>query len=124
MKKIIFSMIAAASLNASAKYVTVQVCNQGESGVECRTVTYKQKTPSAVAPAVPAAWSRAHIKIRYFDRSGFTLWLKRLESVKFPWPKPLDVEEVILVSANDLKFILDGVNIWSRFKPVHFENII
>lgn len=67
---------------------------------------------------------RTHIKILYFDRSGFALWLKRLETAKFSWPKPLDVGEVILISASDLEFILEGVNIWSRFKPVHFENII
>ena len=67
---------------------------------------------------------RTHIKILYFDQSGFALWLKKLEAAKFPWPKPLDVGEVILVSASDLEFILAGVNIWSRFKPVHFENII
>ena len=68
--------------------------------------------------------SRRTIKILYFDRSGFCLWQKRLEQDKFPWPKPLDVDEVIIITASDLEFILDGVNIWSRFKPVHFENII
>lgn len=67
---------------------------------------------------------RTHIKILYFDRSGFALWLKRLESAKFSWPKALDVGEVILISSSDLEFILDGINIWTRFKPVHFENII
>ena len=66
---------------------------------------------------------RTHIKILYFDKSGFALWLKKLEGAKFPWPK-LEEDEVISIGAKDLEFILDGVNIWSRFKEVHFENII
>ena len=66
---------------------------------------------------------RTHLKILYFDRSGFALWLKRLECGKFPWPRA-DEEAVISIEAKDLEFILDGVNIWSRFKEVSFENII
>ena len=66
---------------------------------------------------------RTHLKILYFDRSGFALWLKKLEGAKFPWPKT-DEASVISISAKDLEFILDGVNIWSRFKDVSFENII
>lgn len=66
---------------------------------------------------------RTHLKILYFDRSGFALWLKKLESAKFPWPR-IDEAEVISIAAQDLEFILEGVNIWSRFKEVSFENII
>lgn len=67
---------------------------------------------------------RTHLKILYFDKSGFALWLKKLEAAKFPWPKLTAETDVISISANDLEFILDGINIWSRFKDVHFENII
>lgn len=67
---------------------------------------------------------RTHLKILYFDKSGFALWLKRLEQSKFPWPKNDAAEAVISITAEDLQFILDGVNIWSRFKEVYFENII
>jgi transposase len=67
---------------------------------------------------------RTHLKILYFDKSGFALWLKRLEQSKFPWPKLDEQNDIISISAEDLGFILDGVNIWSRFKEVHFENII
>ena len=67
--------------------------------------------------------SRTHLKILYFDKSGFALWLKKLEGAKFPWPRA-DEESVISIAVKDLEFILDGVNIWSRFKEVSFENII
>lgn len=67
---------------------------------------------------------RTHLKILYFDKSGFALWFKRLEAAKFPWPKLSDETDVISISAQELEFILSGINIWSRFKEVHFENII
>lgn len=66
---------------------------------------------------------RTHLKILYFDKSGFALWLKKLEGAKFPWPK-IDKESVINIKSKDLEFILDGINIWTRFKEVSFENII
>lgn len=65
------------------------------------------------------------IKMIYFDRSGFALWLKRLDEAKFPWPKKIDDEvQAIAVSAEDLKLVLDGVNIWTRFEEVCFEQLV
>lgn len=66
---------------------------------------------------------RTHMKILYFDKSGFALWLKKLDSAKFPWPKKIE-DEVISVSAKDLEFVLDGINIWTRFRDVTFEQVI
>lgn len=58
MKKIVFALIAAVSISATAsQYVTVQVCDGGESGTQCRTVTYKVRPASAprvVACTIPA----------------------------------------------------------------------
>ena len=66
---------------------------------------------------------RTHMKILYFDKSGFALWLKRLEDSKFSWPKNLD-EETIIISVDDMRLLLEGINIWTRFKSVHFEKVI
>jgi len=66
---------------------------------------------------------RTHMKIIYFDTSGFALWLKRLEESKFPWPKNLD-QDVVSISAKDMALLLDGINIWTRFKDVHFEELV
>jgi transposase len=65
---------------------------------------------------------RTHMKMLYFDRSGFALWLKRLEDSKFPWPTHFEAE-TISVNAEDLKLLLDGVNVWTRFQEVHFEHV-
>ena len=66
---------------------------------------------------------RTHMKILYFDKSGFALWLKRLEGSKFSWPKNLN-QDVIEITAQDMELLLDGVNVWTRFKKVHFEKIV
>ena len=48
MKKVIMSIVALAAINATAaQYVTVQVCDGGESGTICRNVTYKVRPASA-----------------------------------------------------------------------------
>lgn len=66
---------------------------------------------------------RTHMKILYFDRSGFALWLKRLEEAKFPWPSVLE-QDVIEMTASDLHLLLEGINIWTRFESVHFTQVI
>lgn len=66
---------------------------------------------------------RTHLKMLYFDNSGFALWLKRLEASKFPWSKDLS-RDVIEMSAEDLRLLLDGVNVWTRFEKVCFEQVV
>ena len=65
---------------------------------------------------------RTLLKILYFDRSGFALWIKRLEESKFPWPKEVDEERVSMTSS-DLKLLLSGINIWTRFKKLEYERV-
>ena len=66
---------------------------------------------------------RTHMKILYFDRSGFALWLKRLEEGKFPWPKSLD-EDTVSISFEDMKLLLEGINVWTRFDDIYFEKVV
>lgn len=66
---------------------------------------------------------RTHMKMLYFDKSGFALWFKRLEEAKFPWPKDIH-KQVVDISAEDLQLLLDGVNVWTRFENVYFESVI
>ena len=66
---------------------------------------------------------RTHMKMLYFDKSGFALWFKRLECAKFPWPKDIH-KDVVDIEVSDLALMLDGENIWTRFKNVYFESII
>jgi transposase len=66
---------------------------------------------------------RTHMKMLYFDKSGFALWLKRLEDAKFPWPKDIH-KNVVDISPEDLQLLLDGVNIWTRFETIYFEAVV
>jgi len=59
---------------------------------------------------------RSRLKILAWDRTGFSLWLKRLEADRFPWPSLEDGEETIQITEPMLYALLDGVNIW-KAKP-------
>lgn len=59
------------------------------------------------------------MKVLYFDRSGFALWMKRLEKDKFPWPKKKE-SEVVALTAEQFEWLLDGYDVW-KMKP--FEEL-
>jgi transposase len=66
---------------------------------------------------------RTHMKMLYFDKSGFAIWFKRLEEAKFPWPRDIH-KKVVDISSQDLQLLLDGVNVWTRFENVYFESVV
>lgn len=66
---------------------------------------------------------RTHMKMLYFDRTGFAIWFKRLEESRYPWIKKVD-EEALEIKLEDLKLLLEGINIWSRFENVCFDSVV
>lgn len=64
------------------------------------------------------------IKVLYFDKSGFCVWMKRLEKEKFPWPKksPLDV---VTLTSEQFAWLLEGYDVWKvkPFAPALFERV-
>ena len=48
------------------------------------------------------------IKILYWDRNGFCLWMKRLERHKFQWPA--DFGKPVSIDRRSLNWLLDGLN--------------
>lgn len=66
---------------------------------------------------------RTHLKMLYFDRSGFAIWMKRLEESKFSWSKDIH-KKAVDISAKDLELLLEGINIWTRFENVYFESVM
>ena len=65
------------------------------------------------------------IKVLYFDRSGFALWMKRLERDKFPWPKK-HTEKVVQLTSEQFEWLLDGYDVWKMkpFESLQFECVI
>ena len=59
--------------------------------------------------------SRNRVKILYWERNGFCLWLKRLESERFK-TSPAATGEAIVHSVQELNWLLDGFDLW-RNRP-------
>jgi len=57
--------------------------------------------------------SRDRVKILYWDRNGFCLWLKRLEQDTFRWPET--ESEVLEISRPALDWLLHGLD----FRQAH-----
>jgi len=64
---------------------------------------------------------RKILKILYWERNGFCLWLKRLEKDKFPWPK--DKDEARAIDYRELKMILEGIDFFSAHKEIKYLSI-
>lgn len=58
---------------------------------------------------------RDTIKLLYWDRTGFALWIKQLQTERFLWPKRFD-GDVVTLSVTQLEWLLDGLDI-TRMKP-------
>jgi transposase len=54
------------------------------------------------------------LKILYWNRNGFALWSKRIESSeKYHWPRMLQ-EDVVTLSTEQLNWLLDGYDVWTQ----------
>ena len=66
---------------------------------------------------------RNQIKVLYWQKSGFCLWLKRLEEERFKWPTHLPVHEspvarppVVTLDEAQFLWLLDGLDL-KHLKP-------
>jgi transposase len=54
------------------------------------------------------------LKIIYWERNGFALWSKKIESSeRYHWPRLLE-EEVISLTTEQVNWLLDGYDIWTQ----------
>ena len=61
------------------------------------------------------------LKIIYWDRNGFALWVKRLEKDKFPWP--VNRDEVEEIGKQKLSMLLDGIDFWNAYKRLKYQGV-
>lgn len=59
--------------------------------------------------------SRTAIKLLYWDKTGFALWMKVLEKEKFLWPKKARLEKIV-INSEQMEWLLQGFDILSM-KP-------
>lgn len=64
------------------------------------------------------------IKVLYWHRNGFCLWLKRLESDKFAWPGDTETATQT-VSLREFEWLLEGFDLWKNkpHKTLHFASV-
>ena len=64
---------------------------------------------------------RRLLKILYWDKNGFCMWLKRLEKDRFPWPAhEKDVREI---TGEQLQMILTGIDFWNAHKQLNYSSV-
>ena len=64
---------------------------------------------------------RQHLlKILYWDRTGYCLWLKRLEKDRFPWP--MNRSEVQEIDLEKLRQLLAGIDFWEAHEEVKYSS--
>jgi len=61
------------------------------------------------------------MKILYWDRNGFCLWLKRLEKDKFPWPN--GEASAKKITGEQFKMLLDGIDFWNAYSSIKYSEI-
>jgi transposase len=64
------------------------------------------------------------LKILSWDRNGFAVWWKRIESdERFHWPTLLQ-EDVITLTAEQSTWLLDGYDVWSApHRTIRFTHV-
>ena len=65
---------------------------------------------------------RDRMKILYWDKNGFCLWLKRLEKDKFPWP--ITEEDVMEIDLQKFRWLLSGIDFFHAHKKLIFSSTI
>lgn len=61
------------------------------------------------------------IKILYWHRNGFALWMKRLDRHRFPWPR--SAEECMELTEEKVLWLLSGIDFRSEHGEVICEKI-
>ena len=64
---------------------------------------------------------RNMVKILYFDRNGFCVWLKRLSKHRFKWPE--SSADALEIKKHQLSWLLDGLDIKQAHERLHYEAI-
>ena len=81
-----------------------------------------QLNPFEPALCVFCNAQRRVLKAVYWDRTGFCLWMKRLESGRFPWPRTAD-QARRQIDAEELRMLLLGIDFWNAHEELRYAEI-
>jgi transposase len=65
--------------------------------------------------------NRSRMKILYWDKTGFCLWMKRLEKERFPWPK--NRNEVFEINHDQLRMLLSGIDFFHAHQTLTYKKV-
>ena len=65
---------------------------------------------------------RRILKALYWDRTGYCLWMKRLEKQRFPWPREA-AEARQQIDADQLRMLLSGIDFWRAHEEISYEQV-
>lgn len=66
--------------------------------------------------------NRKVLKVLYWDRNGFCLWMKRLEKDRFPWPS--DDAEATEIDKEQVLLLLRGIDFWREHKSLTYKTVL
>jgi transposase len=61
---------------------------------------------------------RKRLKLLYWERNGFCLWVKRLEKDKFPWPQT--GEAALRIGREQLHMLLTGIDFFHAHQEIKY----
>jgi transposase len=64
------------------------------------------------------------LKILYWERNGFALWNKKIQTEeKYHWPRLLQ-EDVVTLTTEQLNWLLDGYDVWAQpHRAIKFSHV-
>jgi transposase len=65
--------------------------------------------------------NRKLLKVVYWDRNGFCLWMKRLEKDKFPWPST--ESQALQIGKKEIRMLLKGIDFFSAHQEIFYQEI-
>ena len=66
--------------------------------------------------------NRNVLKVLYWDRNGFCLWIKRLEKEKFPWPS--GDTEAREIDREQIRLLLRGIDFWHEHRILRYTTVL
>lgn len=91
------------------------------NGLSVMVQEHLQRDPFSGSLFLFCGKTKKLLKILYWDRNGFCLWMKRLEKDKFPWPQ--ESSSVNEITREQLEMLLKGIDFWNAHRKLNYSSV-